>query len=77
MPSTIDKIVDGFPFPSIPPIVGASDYKNISEVHLQLNSNAASIHSNLGDGVLILLYLTVTPAIYNTLLATMFILNHS
>ena len=72
MPSTIDNIADGFPFPSNPPIVGASDYENISEVHLQLNSNAAVVHSNLVDGYLGPLYLTVLPAFYNTLSATTF-----
>ena len=52
MQSTIDKIVYEFLFPSIPPIVGAPDYEKIAEVHLHLNSNAASVHSDLGDGAL-------------------------
>ena len=72
MPFTIDKIVDGFPFPSIPPILGTPDYEKIAEVHLQLNSNAAVVHSNLVDGYLGPLYLTVLPAFYNTLSATTF-----
>ena len=73
MPATIDKIVDGFLFPSIPPIVGSPNYKKIAKVHLQINSNSALVHSNLGDGALGLLYLTIFPAVYNTLLATTFI----
>ena len=42
MPSTIDKIVEGFPFPTINPIIGEPNYEKIAEVHLKLNSNAAS-----------------------------------
>ena len=73
MPTAIDKIVDGFPFPTISPIVGASNYKKIAEVHLKLNSNAAYVQSNLGYGTLGLLHLTVSPAVYATLSATAFI----
>ena len=43
------------------------------EVHLQLNSNAASVQSRLGDGTLGLLYLTVTPVVFDTLSLTPFI----
>ena len=59
MTISIDKIVDGFPHPNIAPIV---------ELNLQLNANAASVQSNLGDGQLGLLALTVSPAV-STLLA--------
>jgi hypothetical protein len=38
-----------------------------------LNANAASIQSHLGNGLLGLLYLTVSPAIYATLSATAFV----
>ena len=70
MLSTINNNFDRFPFPSIPPIVGAPDNKKIAEVHLQLNLDAASVHSNLSNGALVLLYLTVLPAVSNTLSAT-------
>ena len=73
MPFTIENIVDGFPCPSIPPIVGAPHSEKISEVHLQLNYNAVSVHSNLSDRSLGLLYLNVLPTVYNTLSATEFI----
>ena len=72
MPATIDKIVDGFLFPSIPPTVGSPDYEKISKVQIQLNSNATPVHSNLGDGALGLVYLTVLPGVFNTLPATTF-----
>ena len=73
MPTAIDKIVDGFPFPIIPPIVGNPTYNTIAEVDLKINSNSASVQSNLGCGTLVLLQLTVSPAVYNTLSATPFI----
>ena len=44
------KIVDGFPFPTIDPIIGTPDYESIADIHLKLNSNAASVQSNLGCG---------------------------
>ena len=74
MPTSIDNIVDGFPFPTIPPIVGNPTYNTIAEVNLKLNSNSASVESNLGCGTLGLLQLTVSPAVYNTLSSTTFIM---
>ena len=73
MPTDIDKIVDGFTFPMIPPIVGTPTYNTIAEVNLKLNSNSDSIQSNLGCVTLNLLQLTVSPAVYNTLFAIPFI----
>ena len=73
MPTAINKIVDCFPFPTIPPIVGTPTYNTIPEVNLKLNSNSASFQSNLGCGTLGLLELTVSPAVYNTLSSTAFI----
>ena len=63
MPSSIKNIMDGFPFPTIDPIIGTSDYESIAEIHLKLNLNAASIQSNLGCGTFGLLILTVSPAV--------------
>ena len=75
MPTVINKIVDGFPFTTITPIIGAPNYEIIAEVHLKLNSNASSVQSNLGCGTLGLLQLTVSPSVYATLLDTDFIDN--
>ena len=72
MPSSIEKIVDGFPFPTIDPIIGTPDYESIADIHLKLNPNAVSVQSNLGFGTLGLLFLTVLPAIYTTLSTTAF-----
>ena len=55
MPTSNDKIMDDFPFPTISPIVGTPTYHTISEVNLKLNSNASSVQSNLGCGTLGLL----------------------
>ena len=73
MPTGINKIVNGFSFPTIPPIVGTPTYKIIAEVNFKLNPNAASVQSNLGCGTLGLLLLTVSPAVYNTLSSIAFI----
>ena len=72
MPTAIDKIVDRFPFPTIPLIVGTPTYNTIADVNLKLNSNSASVQSTLGCGTLGL-QLTVSPAVYNTLSVTPFV----
>ena len=73
MPSLIERIVGGFPFPTIDPIIGTPDYESIADIHLKLNLNAASVQSNLGCGMLGLLFLTVLPAVYTTLYTTAFV----
>ena len=73
MHSLIDKIVEGIPFQTIDLIVRSPNYKKIARVHLKLNSNAASVHSNLGNGTLGILYLTLSPTAYYTLLTTTFV----
>jgi hypothetical protein len=73
MPSDVDHIIDGFPHPTVMPITGVPTYETLAELNLQLNANAASVQSNLGDGRLGLLFLTVSVAEYNTLSAVAFI----
>ena len=65
--------MDGFPFPTIDQITGTPDYEIIADIHLKLNSNAASVQSNLGCVTLGLLFLTVSPAVYATLSTTEFV----
>jgi hypothetical protein len=60
-------IIGAFPNPTIDPIIGLPNYDSISAVHLQLNQNAASVDSHLGDGINGLLPLTVSTAVYNTI----------
>ena len=57
----------------IPSIVGNPTYNTISEINLKINSNSASVQSNLGCGTLGLLQLTVSPAIYNTFSVATFV----
>ena len=73
MPTAIDKILDGFPFPRILPIVGTPTYNTIAEVNLKFNSNSASVQSNFGCVTLGLFQLTLSPAVYNTLSSIAFI----
>jgi hypothetical protein len=68
------KITDNFPHKNIPPIVGQPTYETIQELHLKLNENAVKVHSNLGNGLLGYLGVTVSPPIFNTLSATPFTL---
>jgi hypothetical protein len=72
---SIDKIVDGFPHhPNIAPIAGIPTYESIAQLNLQLNANAASVQSNLGNGQIGLQEaLTVFPAVFNTLSAVAFV----
>ena len=65
--SSHDKIMEVFPYLTISPIISQSGYESISEVHLQLNANSASVQSYLGNGALGLLFLTFLPAVYNML----------
>ncbi len=73
MPTDIDNVMDGFPHPIIPPISGMPTYEALQALQLALNANAASVQSNLGNGLLGLLALTVSDAVYNTLSAVAFV----
>jgi len=73
MPSdSIDAIIDAFPHPSLTAIEGVPTFASIRHMQVELNANAASIQTNLGDGQLGLLFLTVTQAVYDTLTDTPF-----
>jgi hypothetical protein len=52
MPSLIESVVEGFPFPTVHPIIGEPNYESIAALHQQLNANAASVPSHLGNGAL-------------------------
>ena len=69
----INKIVEGFPHLMITPINWTPSYEILAEVHIKLNSNAASVHLELGNGALGLLALTVPPSVYSTLVRVSFI----
>ena len=69
------KTVDRFLFPTIYPIIGTPYYESIADIHIKLNSNAASVQSNLWCGTLCLLFLTISPAVYVTLSTIVFVLS--
>ena len=67
MATSVEKIRNSFPFLNVDPIVGQPTYESIKNLQKKLSANAASVHSHLGNGRLGLLYLTITPEVYNTL----------
>ena len=71
-PPSVDKLVDSFKNPSIPPIDGELTYVMLHAMHELLNSNAASVNTNLGCGTLGHLCLTLSPTVYATLSRTRF-----
>ena len=73
MASTVQKIVENFPYPSFTPITGVPDYETLSELHTQGNTNASSIQSNLGGGAHGLLALTLEPNVLLPLTGVPFI----
>jgi len=54
--TSVEKIKDAFPHPTIEPIIGQPAYDTIKTMHQKLNTNAASIVSHLGNGRLGLLF---------------------
>lgn len=72
-PPSVDSLLEGFPHTTVPPILGQPSYETITNVLRLLNSNAASVQSELGGGQLGHLGLTVSPAVYATLSADPFV----
>ena len=68
-----DKITADFPHPTVDPILGLSTYATIKELHVQLNANAASIFTNLGDGQHGYFRLTVSDAQFSSVSAVPFV----
>ena len=63
---TVDKLVERFENPHIPPIDGEPTYATLHGMHKLLNSNAASVTTNLGCRTLGHLCLTLSPTVYAT-----------
>jgi hypothetical protein len=70
--TTVKALIASFPHPVILPIQMLTTYESITDVTRLLNTNAASVHSELGGGALGHLALTISPAVYATLWATSF-----
>ena len=73
MPTDTEVIVETFPHPTLSKIEGIPTFDSINDFQIKLNANAALIQSDLGNGRIGLLYLTVTTGIYNNLSDTPFI----
>ena len=65
--TSTERIKDGYPHPTIEPIVGQPACESIRPMHQKLNTNTASIVPHLSNGRLGLLSLTVIPIVYNAL----------
>ena len=61
-----DSVTLNFTHPVLPPLTERPTYQTIAALNLMLNANAASVHSNRGDGIHGLLILTVSAAVYQT-----------
>ena len=73
MAMTTEKIVENFLRQIIQPIVGKPVHESASELHLKLNTNAASVHSNRGIGKLGLLFLTLKRVVHAKLSTMLFV----
>ena len=72
--TTVNKIVEGFPFLTFAHIDGQPTHEIIDEVNYYLNANALSVQSGLGGGEHGHLALTILPAILDTLSVTPFVI---
>ena len=73
MTTVLEKIVAGFPYPTVDSIHRHPNYDSISNLHQKLHANVTSVYSALGGGTHGHLVLTVPPAVCNTLSATPFV----
>jgi hypothetical protein len=63
--TSVDKILDGFPIQTLPQIVGEPTYTSLTTLHKLLKTNAASVETTRGGGLLGHLALVMPPAAYN------------
>ena len=68
--TSVDKLVESFEKPTIPPINGKPTYATIHSLQKFLNSNMASVSTNLRCGTMGHLCLTLSFTVYKTLLET-------
>ena len=69
-PLSVDKLVESFKNPNIPPIDGEPTCAILHAMQKLLNSNATSVSTNLGCSTLGHLCLTLSPTVYTTLSTT-------
>ena len=63
-----------FPNTTIDLIISLPTYKTLNSIHLKINQNTTSVNSNLGDGIIGLLPLTISADVYNNLPDTPFVI---
>ena len=73
MTTSVDKLIDGFPTPTLTRIVGMLDYESIKVVNDKLTGNAFGVCTNLGCGTVGYSRLTLTPTVYTTFSAVLFV----
>jgi hypothetical protein len=64
---TVDgsSVAEGFPHPTLTPIIGEPTHASIKTLKVELSANASSVDSILGNGILGLIRLTITEDAYN------------
>ena len=72
MTITPESFIDSFPVTALTRISGLPTYESIKIANDELSANAASVHTELGGGLLGFLAITVSPAIYATVSPTAF-----
>ena len=65
--TSIDKLLDSFPYPTVTLIIGKPTWESIRAMHLELNANAASFQFHISNGRVGPLFLTVLSVVFNTL----------
>ena len=71
--ASLGKIIEGFPHPTIKPIVGKPEYEAICNLHRKLNVNAASAQTTLGGGDNAYMDIMLEPTSYTTFTVNAFI----
>ena len=68
--TSVDKITDSFPHPTVTSIVGEPSYETLNALLRMIKANAASVNTELGGGNLGHLALTVSTITYSQLAPT-------
>ena len=72
MTLTTESFIDSFPVTTLTKISGLPTYEAIKITNDEISANEASVHTELGRGLLGFLAITVSPDIYTTVLRTPF-----
>ena len=67
MASSVDKLIEGMPTPTLTRIIGPPHYESLKKINDELTANAYSVQTNLGCGTVGYARLTLQPATYATI----------